>query len=153
MQQKQEKKQEPKWVAGKNIPENMIYACFGAMSNTGLATGLASIEAVTEVGLQKAGIGCLGGLPTKLPPVMGKTEASKKVITVDGCPAECSRKIVEAAGYKVTKSIMLARDVPMKKESMAKDIESGTTKPMKEYVAPEEVKKAKEVIIRAIEED
>ena len=148
----EDKKQENKWIAGKNMPENMIYACFGAMSNTGLATGLASIEAVDEVGLQKAGIGCLGGLPTKLPTVLGKSAASKKIITVDGCPAECSRKIVEAAGYKVTKSIMLARDVPMKKKSMGDDIESETTKPMRAYLSDEEIKKAKEVIVRAIQE-
>ena len=145
--------EENKWIAGKNMPDNMIYACFGAMSNTGAVTGLASIEAVNEVGLQKAGIGCLGGLPTRLPMVLAKTEASKKIITVDGCPAECSRKIVEAAGYKVTKSIMLVRDVPMKKFSMAKDIPTGDWKPMMEYLSEEEIRKAKEVIIRAIEED
>jgi len=41
-----------------------IYACFGGFSNTGIATAIASMEAIKEVGLDKACIGCLGGFPT-----------------------------------------------------------------------------------------
>ena len=51
--------------AGRNTHENVIYACFGGFSNTGITAALASIEAVKELGLGKAAIGCLAGLPTE----------------------------------------------------------------------------------------
>lgn len=75
------------------------------MSNTGIVTALASIEAVKELGLQKAAIGCLEGLPTNVLPVYGKTKAAKKIITVDGCPFECSKKSVEKAGFEIKKAL------------------------------------------------
>ena len=146
------KKTETKWVAGENTHENIIYACFGGASNTGITTALASMEAVKELGLKKVAIGCLGGIPTDVPPVHGKTKAARKIITVDGCPMECSRKILEKAGYKV-KSVMLVRYVPMKKKSLSDDISTGQVKPMMDYVTTDEVRKAKEVIVKAILED
>ena len=103
--------EEKQWQAGINTHENTIFSCFGGASNTGIVSGLACLEAVKELGLEKVAIGCLGGLPTKVKPVLGKTKASKKVITVDGCPFECSKKIVEQAGFKPTKSIVLTRDI------------------------------------------
>ena len=99
--------EEQQFQAGVNTHENVIFSCFGGASNTGITSGLACLEAVKELGLEKAAIMCLGGLPTKVKSVLGKTRAAKKVITVDGCPFECSRKIVEQAGFKPTKSIVL----------------------------------------------
>ena len=58
---------------------------------------------------------CLGGLPTNIKPVLGKTKAAHKIITVDGCPFECSSKIVEQAGFKPI-SIILNRDNRYEKE-------------------------------------
>ena len=76
------------WKAGENTHENLIYACFGGLSNTGITATLASMEAVKELGLKKLGIGCLAGLPIVVGPVLGKTKAAKKIITVDGCSFE-----------------------------------------------------------------
>jgi uncharacterized metal-binding protein len=99
------------WQAGINTHKNVIFSCFGGASNTGITSGLACMEAVKDLGLEKAAIMCLGGLPVDVAPVYGKTKAAKKIITVDGCPFECSRKIVEKAGFKPTKSIVLTRDM------------------------------------------
>lgn len=76
--------------------ENIIFSCFGGLSNTGIASALACLEVVKELGLEKVAIGCLPSVPLKVKLVLGKTRAAKKVITVDGCPFECSRKTVEA---------------------------------------------------------
>ena len=84
--------------------ENIIYACFGGLSNTGITAALASLEAVKELGLTKVSIGCLAGLSTKVPPVIGKTKVAKKVITVDGCPMECSRKSLMRLDLKLLKA-------------------------------------------------
>jgi len=81
-------------------------------------------------------------------PVLGKTSAAKKVITVDGCPFECSRKIVEQAGFKPI-SIVLTRDIGMKKKGLSEDI-GKEIKGVMEYISEDEVKKAKELIISNI---
>ena len=144
--------EEQQWRAGVNTHENTIFSCFGGASNTGIVSGLACLEAVKELGLEKAAIMCLGGLPTKVKSVLGKTRAAKKVITVDGCPFECSRKIVEQAGYKLTKSIVLTRDIGMKKKALSDDI-GGDIKGVMDYISDDDVKRAKELIVRTILEE
>jgi uncharacterized metal-binding protein len=110
------------WQEGMKTHENIIFSCFGGLSNTGITSALASLEAVKSLGLDKAAIGCLGALPEKIAPVLGKTKAANKIITVDGCPFECARKIVEQAGFNVTRSIVLVRDIGMKKKGLHEDI-------------------------------
>jgi len=144
--------EEQQWRAGVNTHENTIFSCFGGASNTGIVSGLACLEAVKELGLEKAAIMCLGGLPTKVKSVLGKTRAAKKVITVDGCPFECSRKIVEQAGYKLTKSIVLTRDIGMKKKALSDDI-GGDIKGVMDYISDDDVKRAKELIVKTILEE
>ncbi|MEM2891797.1 MAG: putative zinc-binding protein [Thermoplasmata archaeon] len=140
------------WKAGENTHESLIYVCFGGLSNTGITAALASMEAVKELGLQKVAIGCLAGLPTDVGPVHGKSRAAKRIVTVDGCPFECSRKIVERAGFKVTKSIVLVRDIGMVKKALHEDIGSGAAKPMMAYVSDDDVQKAKRLIVDALKE-
>jgi len=141
------------WKAGENTHEHVIYVCFGGLSNTGITAALATMEAVKELGLKKVAIGCLGGLPTNVPPVYGKTKAAKKIVTVDGCPFECSKKIVETAGFKVAKGIMLTRDIGMKKKALHEDIAPGEVKPMMDYISDDDIRKAKELIVKAITEE
>jgi uncharacterized metal-binding protein len=137
------------WQEGMNTHGNIIFSCFGGLSNTGITSALASLEAVKELGLEKVAIGCLGALPEKIPPVMGKTKAAEKIVTVDGCPFECSRKMTEQAGFKVTKSIVLVRDIGMNKKALHEDI-GQNMKGLMEYVSEEDVKKAKELIVKTI---
>jgi len=132
--------------------ENIIYACFGGLSNTGITAALASLDAVKELGLDRVSIGCLAGLSTNVAPVVGKTKVAKKVITIDGCPMECSRKVVEEAGFDIAKSIVLVRDIGMKKKALHEDI-GKELKQVMEYVSKEDVKKAKELIITAVIEE
>lgn len=134
---------------GMKTHENVIFACFGGFSNTGLTTALASLEAVKELGLEKVAVGCLAGLPINSQPVMAKTGAAKRIVTVDGCPFECSRKIVEEAGFTVTKSFVLVRDIGMKKQALHEEI-GHDPKPVLDYVADEDVQKAKALIIEAL---
>jgi len=140
------------WQEGMKTHENIVFSCFGGLSNTGITSALASLEAVKELGLEKVAIGCLGALPLEVAPVMGKTKAAKKVVTVDGCPFECSKKITEKAGFKVTKSIVLVRDIGMKKKALHEDI-GQNMKGLMDYVSQDEVKRTKELIVKAILED
>ncbi len=101
--------------------------------------------------MKKVGIGCLPGLPVSNQTVLQKAKAANKVITVDGCPFECSRKVVEAAGVKITRAIVLARDIGMKKISLSQEIATGA-RPLMEYISAADVAKAKELIKQALEE-
>jgi uncharacterized metal-binding protein len=139
------------WEEGMKTHENVIFSCYGGMSNTGITSALACLEAVKELGLDKVVIGCLAGLQHGVEPVMGKTKAAKKVITVDGCPFECSRKTAEQAGFKLTRSIVLTRDIGMKKKALHEDI-GQNLKPVMEYISQDEVKKAKDLIVNSIVE-
>jgi uncharacterized metal-binding protein len=144
--------EEKHWEEGMKTHENVIFSCYGGLSNTGITSALACLEAVKELGLEKVAIGCLAGLPLGVKPVVGKTKAAKKVITVDGCPFECSRKTAENAGFKLTKSIVLTRDIGMKKKAFSEDVGQGI-KGVMEYISDDEVKKAKELIVKTILEE
>ena len=141
--------EEQHFQAGVNTHENVIFSCYGGASNTGITSAIACLEAVKELGLKKVAIMCLGGLPTNVKPVLGKTRAANKIVTVDGCPFECSRKMTEQAGFKVTKSIVLVRDIGMKKKALHEDI-GQNMKGLMEYVSQDDVKKAKELIVKTI---
>ncbi len=144
--------EEKHWQEGMKTHENVIFSCFGGLSNTGITSALACMEVVKELGLEKVAIGCLGAIPLNVAPVIGKTKAAKKVITVDGCPFECARKTVEQSGFTPTKSIVLVRDIGMKKKALHEDI-GENMKPLMDYVSQEDVKKAKELIVKAILEE
>jgi uncharacterized metal-binding protein len=138
------------WREGMLTHENIVFSCFGGLSNTGITSALACLEVVKELGLGKVAVGCLPSVPLGVKPVLGKSRAAKKIITVDGCLFECSRKIIEAAGFKVAKSIVLVRDIGMKKVALHTDIGKGLG--LEKYISQEDVKKVKELIIKAIME-
>lgn len=131
--------------------ECIVFSCFGGLSNTGITSALACLEAVKELGLEKVAIGCLPSVPLKVAPVLGKTRAAKKVITVDGCPFQCSRRTIKAAGFKITKTIVLVKDIGMKKKALHLDIGKGLG--VEKYISQEEVKKAKELVVKTILEE
>ena len=137
------------WDEGMKTHENIIFSCFGGLSNAGITSALASLEAVKELGLEKVSVGCLAGLPIGSAPVLGKTKAARKIVTVDGCAFECSRKIVEQAGFMATKSIVLVRDIGMQKKALHEDIGSNPRGVM-EYVSDEDVTKAKNLIVASL---
>jgi uncharacterized metal-binding protein len=143
--------EEKHWQEGMKTHENLIFSCFGGLSNTGITSALACLEVVKELGLEKVAIGCLGALPLGVKPVIGKTKAAKKIITVDGCPFECAKKTIEQSGFTPTKSIVLVRDIGMKKKALHEDI-GGDIKTLLDYISDDDVRKAKELIVKAIME-
>ncbi|MDP2873369.1 MAG: putative zinc-binding protein [Bacillota bacterium] len=130
--------------------QNAIFVCFGGLSNTGYITALAGMEAVRQLGLKKASMFCLAGLPAGIKSVAGKTSAARRVITVDGCPMNCARKVVEKAGFTVDKAITLATDLGVKKIPLHIDLDGEPKEPMS-YVDPEDVKRATKAIVDAVE--
>ena len=91
--------------------ENVIFSSDGGFSNTGITNALACLEVVKELGREKVCVGCLSALPLGIEGVIKKTKLAKKVILVDGYNAQCAKKILENAGFKPIKSIVLERDI------------------------------------------
>jgi len=139
-----------RWEAGRNTHENIVFVCSGGMSNAGIMTMLAGLDVVKEQGLAKVAIGCLAGVPWKIPTIVGKARAARKLIVVDGCENGCARKIVETAGLRPVRHVVLTRDVPMKKKSLHEDI-GGQLKGVMDYIDDSELRKAKDLIRKAIE--
>lgn len=125
-----------------------VYACFGGFSNTGIVTALASMEAIKEVGLDRACIGCLAAIPHGAKGVKEKNDAAGKIVTIDGCPMECAKKIVEKAGYEPV-SIVLTRDIGMTKKSLYGETDG---KSLSAFINEGDVEKAKEVLVTRIQQ-
>lgn len=99
------------------VPKNALFVCFGCMSNVGTLTGVAGLEAVKRSEPGKAGIFCLAGLATDAKTVIEKTEAAQRIVTVDGCPLNCARKLVERSGYTPDETLMLVESAGIQKRS------------------------------------
>ncbi|MBC7225355.1 MAG: putative zinc-binding protein [Anaerolineae bacterium] len=97
-------------------PENALFVCFGGLSNVGTLSGLAALEVVRELTPRKACIFCLGALPARSESVMEKTQAARRIITVDGCDKNCARNIVVEAGFQPTQSITIEQDCGIEKK-------------------------------------
>ena len=126
----------------------VIYPCFGGSSSAGMITALAAIEAVKEVGLDKASIGCLAILPTYGEGMQPQMDKVAKVITVDGCPMGCAMKTLMDAGLKTTRKILLTRDAGIDNKPLEPQTEG--QKDLTQHISEEDIKKAKDVIIRAV---
>ena len=47
-------KRETEWKAGENTHENVVYACFGGMSNTGITAVKPMMDYISEEDVRKA---------------------------------------------------------------------------------------------------
>jgi len=45
--------EEKHWEEGMKTHENVVFFCYGGLSNTGITSALACLEAVKELGLEK----------------------------------------------------------------------------------------------------
>jgi len=129
--------------------ENALLVCFGGLSNTGYITALASMEVVRRVGLRKAAIFCLAGLPAGVKSVANRLEKAKRVITVDGCANNCARKLAESAGVPIDRSITLAVDLGVTKIPFHQHLADNPDDPMR-YVSKEDIDKTVEAILAAL---
>ena len=126
-----------------NVPENALFVCFGAMSSAGTLTGVAALEAMKKLDPKKTGLFCTSALAADVPKHKKTTQAAKRIIVIDGCANRCTSRIVEKSGFKVDKSLNLAKDLGIEKR--------GPFRPF-DYT-PEELQKAVDAIVRICDED
>ncbi len=97
------------------IPETGLVVCNSGASNTGQLTGLAALKVVEKLGSDRVGICSLPALANKIPRQVMLVKEIKRLIVVDGCRNECSRKILDDLGIKYDKYLNLEHDLGIKK--------------------------------------
>jgi uncharacterized metal-binding protein len=74
----------------------MIFPCSGAADTGAIADGAAR-------GLARHGVAtmyCLAGIGAKVEKIVTNTQAAERLVALDGCDNDCSRKMLEAAGFE-----------------------------------------------------
>jgi len=79
--------------------DTLIFACSGA-ADVGQISDRAARK-LTQDG--KGKMFCLAGIGGHVPPILDKTKAASRVLAIDGCSLDCTRKTLEHAGiHEVT---------------------------------------------------
>jgi len=80
---------------GCNSAPTLIFPCSGA-ADVGEISDRAS-RALTRTGTGK--MFCLAGIGGHVDVILSVTEAAGKILVIDGCPVDCSKKTLEHAGF------------------------------------------------------
>jgi uncharacterized metal-binding protein len=99
----------------------LIFACSGA-ADVGRIADLAARKLAAE-GAGK--MFCLAGIGARVSGILATTQAAAAILAIDGCPLDCARKTLEAAGFTQFQYLRLS-DLGMEK---------GKTPPTEERVS------------------
>jgi uncharacterized metal-binding protein len=80
------------------IPEfrPLIFSCSGSADVGGIGDGAA--RRLSSEGVAK--MFCLAGVGARIEHILSHAELAETLISVDGCENECSRKVLQAAGFQ-----------------------------------------------------
>jgi uncharacterized metal-binding protein len=80
------------------IPEfrPLIFSCSGSADVGGIGDGAA--RRLSSEGVAK--MFCLAGVGARIEQILSHAELAETLISVDGCENECSRKVLQAAGFQ-----------------------------------------------------
>jgi uncharacterized metal-binding protein len=76
--------------------DTLIFACSGAAD-----VGAISDRAARQ--MTRDGIGkmfCLAGVGGRVEGIVQKAKAASRIVTIDGCPLDCTKKCLELAGVR-----------------------------------------------------
>ena len=82
----------------------LIFACSGAADVGAIADQAA--RRLTKEGAGK--MFCLAGVGGRVSGIMKTTEATDKILAIDGCPLDCAKKRLEQAGFTNLEHLQLA---------------------------------------------
>ncbi len=81
-----------------------IFSCSGGGSNVGQLSNEAALR------LGREGYGkffCLAGIAAGIGGIIEQTRASDERIVIDGCPMQCAKKLMDAAGMPIDRYYVL----------------------------------------------
>lgn len=113
-----------------NSASKLIFACSGAAD-----VGAIADQAARKLSRDGAGkMFCLAGIGGRVSGIMNATAAAAKILVIDGCPLQCAKHSLEAAGFAQFEYIDLSQMGMVKSQSeptdanIAKVAEAGKTK-------------------------
>jgi len=86
-----------------NAAPKLIFACSGAADLGALADRAA--RKLTSDGC--GNMFCLAGIGGRVSGIIKSTEAAGAILAIDGCPLDCARKSLEAAGFTMMHHLRL----------------------------------------------
>ena len=90
----------------------LVFACSGAAD-----VGAIADKAARKMTLEGNGcMFCLAGISGRIDPIMKKTETADRILAIDGCPLNCVKATLEAAGFTKFEHLQLA-DLGLEKGS------------------------------------
>jgi len=82
----------------------LVFACSGAAD-----VGAIADQAARKMTLEENGcMFCLAGIGGRINPIMKKTETADRILAIDGCPLNCVKASLEAAGFTKFEHLQLA---------------------------------------------
>ena len=82
----------------------LVFACSGAAD-----VGAIADKAARKMTLEGTGcMFCLAGIGGRVDPIMKKTDTADKILAIDGCPLNCVKATLEAAGVTMFEHLQLA---------------------------------------------
>ena len=99
--------------------EILIFTCSGG-SNVGQIANEAG-KGLTSLG--KGKMYCLAGIGGHISYILESTKAAKKIVAIDGCPVDCTKKTLEHAGFKPDVHVVVTELGIEKKYEFLMDVE------------------------------
>ena len=92
---------------------NTTGACAGGPKLIFACSGAADVGAISDLAarkLMKEGAGkmyCLAGIGGRVPAILATTAAASKILAIDGCPLNCVRETLTAAGFEKFEHVLV----------------------------------------------
>ena len=91
---------------------NLIFACSGA-TDVGAVADRAARKLTAD---GKGKMYCLAGVGGNVEGIISTTQKADKILAIDGCNVECTRKLLESKGFKDFQYIQLEKKVLQKEK-------------------------------------
>lgn len=96
-----------------NAKYKVVFACSGAAD-----VGAIADQTARRLSLEKtASMCCVAGVGANIPEIMEITRNAERILAIDGCPKDCTKLVLEKAGFSGVKHLQLETIGMMKKES------------------------------------
>ena len=118
------------------IPKIGLLACNSGGSNSGILTGIASVEVIKELGSDLVGICSLPALANEIPRQVLTVKDLPHLIIVDGCRNSCAMKVASKLSLSHDAYVNLKNDLKIEKLGPFSTLQ----------YSDEDVRKVKEVI-------
>lgn len=112
------------------VAPKLIFSCSGA-ADVGKLADLAARQ-LTAQGVGK--MFCLAGIGGRVSGIMASTRAAQAILAIDGCPLDCAKKTLEAAGFTEFEYIRLSDlgmekgKTPVTEDAVAKVVEKAKSR-------------------------